>query len=281
LQEIATTLKTMEEHWKPSNPQIDILIFCGEGMRPYAGDYIRRVEAATSYPVRWFDVWIDYPNNEEVRAAWKYDTAPASMPCKYVPRGNGYMHMNRFFSVLMFSHPVFYEYDYIMRLDSHMATVRPLDCNLFRTVADANVVFAYLRPGVENEACMHGAREVALEYALSQGFAPNHLEYCYKPNATAFAGAFTWFKTSFWRHPEVQRFFHTWDQRGWIYKSRTSDQVMTRMTTALFAPAYAISQLCDFPKDALVHSGTPFPFECQSDLRCSNHLVPLGTNHGI
>jgi len=266
LEEIIATLRTMETNWLPSNPGIDILIFCGPGT--LSDDLRRRTEAATSYHVRWFDLWVDYPNNDEVRAAWKGDRRPNNMPCGYVPNSVGYMHMNRFFSVLMFSHPIFYDYDYLMRLDSHLATVKPINCDLFRTVAAANVVFAYLRPGIDNEGCMHGAREVAFEYALKQDFAPNHLRDCYAPNATAFSGTFTWFKTSFWRHPELQRFFHVFDQSGWIYKSRTTDQVMTRMTTALFVPAYAVAQLCDFDPEAFVHNGVPFPFTCSSDLRC-------------
>ena len=275
LEEITKNLHTIERHWRPTNPDVDIIVFVDSktlSARNSAGVPLRElVVNATSYNVRYLDVWLDLPDNEQVQQLYRHDSSASSQPTKALSCESTYMnylHMNRFFAVQMFSHPVFYEYDYILRMDSHLYTTGPVRCNIFKTAAATHAVFSYLRGGIDKEECMQGGREVSLEYAITHRFPHNHLHYTYPPNATAYSGAFTWFKTSFWRHPELQRFFYHFDKSGWIYKSRTTDQVMTMMTTALFVPEYAVTQVCCFD-EVFMHNKERFHFHpCISPVPC-------------
>lgn len=259
LVEIAATLQTMERHWREHNPDFDVIIFGDSDT--LASKKVDLLRNATSYPVRLFETWVDLPDNQDVWNLFKARNDAAAVPSRQPECGGSmnYLHMIRFFSVLQFQHPVFREYDYILRLDSHFYSTADLPCSLFKMAANANAVYMYLRGGIDREACAVGAREVAFEYARTEQFPPNHLHYTYSPNVTAFSGTFAMFKTSFWRHAEVLRFLHVWDRSGHIYFSRTGEQVLYRVITALFVPEWATAQICDFPQ-LFLHRSTRFEF---------------------
>lgn len=218
------------------------------GLAANATDLRQRLLAGTGLPQ-------DYPLTVaefDLRAPEKLHFTPSwQSPTKWY---NGYLHMNTFFTKVMFEAPALVPHRYYMRLDTDTKFTGDVGADPFCVMREMGKKFMWQDRRYEKYAYSDGMGAWMQSYAKSHRLTPKNPEVWLEgqpqdePLKTLdlswiYKGYVGMGDLEFFRSPQVQALAQAFNEDGGIYLHRWSDQTYYVQALALFEPASVVADL--------------------------------------
>jgi len=134
-----------------------------------------------------------------------------------------YLHMGRFWSVVLWQQQILKEYDFILRLDVDATFDEPLGDNFVRTMKEKNKVFGYLCRTWDEPGCSSQIEDTVNEFAEKRDLKFKHRDKVHPHNT--YWGGFGIYATSFFLYnQDWLDLTHELDWVGGFYNHRWGEQ---------------------------------------------------------
>jgi len=167
-----------------------------------------------------------------------------------------YMHMNQFFTKVMYEHPSLDKYRYYLRIDADFAFMADLENDPFCMMAKTGRKFMWqTRKEIMDPACSEGLWEWFSDYQKSHGLVP-HDDLFWRPEGARvnYVGYIGMGDLDFFRSEQVHKLAEALNEDGRIYLNRWSDQTYYVLLFALFEEHNVVGDIgFDWPADAWCH----------------------------
>jgi len=203
------------------------------------------IAASTESEIRAYPIEFSFPFHKKSSYLKQTPTAPGCIS-KYNPNDVwhvNYLHMCHYYTHDIFTHPVFSDFDWLLRLDADSGLGDMIPCDPFEILAEGNKVFGYYKKEKQGGRCAEGFHDkVMQEYVKKSGRA---LKHPVEPN-DVYLGAFHVFKTSFFITDEVLKFWDWVDYTAVAYENRTGEQAVIPYALAIHADLDQIHQFAGY-----------------------------------
>jgi len=192
-----------------------------------------------------YEIDFSYPLHKKATYNRKTPTAPKCVS-RYNPNKEwniNYLHMCHFFTSTVFHHPVFKDFDWIIRLDADSGLDLPIPCDPISIMETTGSIFGYYKKEKQGGGCAKG-----LHTAIKNDFLPKTkmaLNFNVKAN-DVYLGAFHIFKTSEFIKPNIMKFWDWLDLKSFSYEMRTGEQAVMPYALALMTSEDKIHQFSGY-----------------------------------
>jgi len=169
-----------------------------------------------------------------------------------------YMHMNQFFTKVMYEHPSLDKYRYYLRIDADFAFMADLENDPFCMMAKTGRKFMWqTRKNIWVKECSHGLWEWFQQYQQTHGLTVQDPDIWNERLAQqVYVGYAGMGDLDFFRSEQVHKLAEALNEDGRIYLNRWSDQTYYPLLFALFENHTAVGDIgFNFTEGSWVHKG--------------------------
>jgi hypothetical protein len=170
--------------------------------------------------------------------------------------GNGYKHMNQFFTKAMYEHPALNQYRYYLRIDADFTFLEDVPEDPFCMMAKTGRKFMWqTRKEIMDYSCSDGLWDWFSQYQETHGLIPKDPIF-FKPEGSRlnYVGYVGMGDLEFFRSEPVRSLAKALNEDGRIYLNRWSDQTYYPLLLALFENHTAVGDIgFRWPKSVWCH----------------------------
>jgi hypothetical protein len=181
-----------------------------------------------------------------------------------------YLHMNQFFTKVMYEHPALAQYRYYLRLDADFTFVKTVKEDPFCMMRVTGRKFVWQkRKGIHDPRCSDGLWDWFESYRNKNDLAGGKDDVFWGENGAQvnYVGFATMGDLNFFRSERVRKLADAINEDGRIYLNRWSDQTYYVLLLALFEEHTKVGDMgFNWPKDSWCHKcefpdteSRPFP----------------------
>lgn len=203
------------------------------------------ISKQTKSKVFTYEIEFSYPLHKMSKYNKKTPTAPKCVS-SFNPNkvwNVNYLHMCHFFSSTVFYHPVFKDFDWIIRLDADSGLNLPIPCDPISVMKNTGSIFGYYKKEKQGGGCAEG-----LHSAIINDFLPKtnmKFNFDVKKN-DVYLGAFHIFKTSEFIKPKIKKFWEWLDLKSFSYEMRTGEQAVIPYALSLITSEDKLHQFSGY-----------------------------------
>lgn len=173
--------------------------------------------------------------------AW-VKTSKDNWRCLFPP-AEGYRHMCRFHTKLVYEHPIILKVTWYLRLDDDSHIFRPIRYDIFKYMEHHSFTYGYIFITNDITECVEGLRGNSTKYITENRIKATSLANW--PELTQVYNNFEISRVDFWRSEPVQKFIDFIDKSGHIYDQRWGDAPIHTTIVMTFLNLSQIHQFTD------------------------------------
>jgi len=213
------------------------------------GSILRSIADLTESNVYTYQIEFRFPLHKMREYTKHTPTAPTCIS-KFNPNKVwhiNYLHMCHFYTTEIFHHPVFHDFQWILRLDADSGFDDFIPCDPFELLERKNKVFGYYKKERQGGGCADGFHEKVVSEFVNK--TRTRLKHQVQ-RLDVYLGAFHIFKTSVFTSTALLRFWDWIEYIAVAYENRTGEQAVVPYALAMVAE---LGELHNFAGYSLWH----------------------------